>query len=434
VGAITQLKVPNLDAVNYCQSSVPVGARTVYVGPHEIILEDTASTFNGALTLAGQMDSYYVGLAQEFETVGWPLLTGYFGNPLAMDAQLSGTGKITMLFTPKVNAMIAGTVLGFVVSCDFYTTDIDPSSNVGEFFYAVVPTSPLLNYASANGRDQWLRLMRATTIHEVKHITSYGERISRSLPLEEFSWEEGMARNIEELYARTFYKIQPKQDATYAQTLSCDVHFTTPGPCLDRPLLMLRHFDALYSFAGLTDQVSPLGRAYAGDQTFYATTWALERWANDNFASSESQFLKDWTTSPVTGVPNFEARTGLPWEQTLGEWSLAMYLDNAPGFVPANPRLRFPSYSLPDMWLGMCSDQGPCVNPNTGFQNYPTANPWTVHLTPFGNFTALLSLPGGAFSIFDVSGTVTGRQLFEVKSQGGGDPPSTVRIAIVRIR
>ncbi|MBI1810162.1 MAG: IPT/TIG domain-containing protein, partial [Gemmatimonadetes bacterium] len=152
LGAITQLKVPNLDAGNFCQSSVPVGARTAYVGQHALILEDTASTYNGAPTLAGQMDSTYASIGQEFDTVMWPILTGDFGNPLAMDAQLSGTGKVVMLFSPKVNAMQSGTVLGFVVSCDFSPVSQQPSSNVGEYFYAVVPTSAAPGYTSANGR------------------------------------------------------------------------------------------------------------------------------------------------------------------------------------------------------------------------------------------------------------------------------------------
>lgn len=435
LGAVTQLKVPNLDASNFCQTSVPVGARTAYIGQRAIILEDTATTYNGAPTLAGQIDSYYANFGAEFDNVMWPILTGNFGNPLAMDAQLSNTGKIVMLFTPKVNAMLAGTVLGFVVNCDFAPVSQQPSSNVGEYFYAVVPTSPALNYTSPNGRDQWLRLMRATVIHEVKHITSYGERLSRGLPLEEFSWEEGMARNVEELYARSvFYHTTQKADATYAATLACDVRYTTPGPCLDRPLLMLRHFDALYNFAGQTEFVSPLGRGFGGDQTFYASSWSLERWANDFFGASESQFLKDWTVSPSTGVQNFEARTGgQPWEQSMGEWSLALYLDNRAGFTPENPHLRFPSYNLPDLWLGMCSDLGPCTNPNSGNQFYPTSDPWTVRATPFGNFTSQVTLAGGSFSIFDISGTATGRQLLEIRQQAGSDPPPTVRLAIVRI-
>ena len=88
---------------------------------------------------------------------------------------------------------------------------------------------------------------------------------------------------------------------------------------------MLRHFDALYAYLASPEIVSMLGRVSPTDFTFYASAWSVERWANDIFSTSEGQFLKDWTVSSVTGVANLEARTGgQPWEQSLGEWSLAM--------------------------------------------------------------------------------------------------------------
>ena len=74
------------------------------------------------------------------------------------------------------------------------------------------------------------------------------------------------------------------------------------------------------------------------------------RWAADHYGPTESQFLTDFTTSPATGIPNLEARTGRPWEEMLGEWSLALYLDDFPGFAPENERLRFPSWNLRDIW------------------------------------------------------------------------------------
>jgi hypothetical protein len=169
-----------------------------------------------------------------------------------------------------------------------------------------------------------------------------------------------------------------------------------------------------------------LGPAFSGDFTFYASAWAVERWANDIFSTSESQFLKDWTSSVPTGVLNLEARTGQSWEQSLGEWSLAMYTGSIPGFVPVNPHLRFPSWNLPDIWQGM----------NGAFPaSYPAPNPFNPHFEAYGNFSVTLSaLPGGGFTIFDLSGTQPSRQLIQLQSVTGGDPPPTIRIAIVRIQ
>ena len=59
LGAVTSVKLPNLDAADFCVSNVPVGARTAFVGTHSIILEDTTSTASGRATLRGQMDDYF---------------------------------------------------------------------------------------------------------------------------------------------------------------------------------------------------------------------------------------------------------------------------------------------------------------------------------------------------------------------------------------
>jgi hypothetical protein len=436
VGNITAVKVPNLDASNFCVTNTSIAVRTVYAGSHAIIVEDTTTVFAGGPTLAGTMDNYYQQLGQEFDNVMYPIELANFGNPLVMDAQLGNLGKIVMVFSPRVNNTAEGSILGFVVSCDFSPVSTAPSSNVGEYFYAAVPTSTALGYFDAGTRDSWLRQMRPTIVHEVKHITAFANRISRNLALEDVSWEEGMARTAEELYARSIYGTQAKQNTGFAASIGCDVQFATGAPpCANRPLLMLRHFDALYSYFGSPELVSMLGRTYAEDFTFYASAWAVERWANDLFSTSESQFLKDFTVSGVTGVANLEQRTGQSWEQSLGEWSLAMYTDDLPGFTPANPHLRFPSWNLRDIWLGMCTDLGPCANPNNVSQLYPASTPFQPHAVTFGNFSVnLTTLEGGAFSIFDLSGLQSAKQLIEVRSLGGGDPPATVRLAIVRIQ
>ena len=436
VGNITTVKVPNLAAANFCVTNTTIGVRTVYSGPHAIIVEDTTQIFAGGPTLAGQMDNYYQSLGQEFDNVMYPLVLANFGNPFVMDAQLGNLGKIVMVFSPRVNNSSEGSILGYVVSCDFSPVSTAPSSNVGEYFYAAVPTSSALGYFDPGTRDSWLRQMRPTVMHEVKHISAFAQRISKNLALEDQSWEEGMARIAEELYARALYGTGAKQNTGYAATIGCDVRYgNSASPCANRPLLMLRHFDGMYTYLGAPELVSMLGKTYSTDLTYYASAWAVERWASDIFSTSEAQFLKDFTLSSVTGVANLEARTGQTWEQTLGEWSLAMYVDDFPGFTPANPHLKFLSWNLHDIWLGMCTDLGPCANPNNTAQLYPSSSPFNPRRITYGNFNVnVTTLEGGAFSLFDLSGSQSAKQLIEIRSVNGGDPPTTVRIAIVRIQ
>jgi hypothetical protein len=110
-------------------------------------------------------------------------------------------------------------------------------------------------------------------------------------------------------------------------------------------------------------------------------------------------------------------------------------VDDFPGFTPANPHLKFLSWNLQDIWLGMCTDLGPCVNPNNTSQIYPSSSPFNARRVTYGNFNVnVTTLDGGAFSLFDLSGSQSSKQLIEIRSVSGGDPPSTVRIAIVRIQ
>ncbi|MDP1889519.1 MAG: Ig-like domain-containing protein, partial [Gemmatimonadaceae bacterium] len=326
-GAITPLKIPNLDAQNFCTSNIPIGARTAWVGPHAIIVEDTTSVLNGVPTLKGQLDSLYALVGQEFESVMWPILTQSFGNPLALDQQLSRTGKLVMFFSPRINAMAGGAVTGFVVSCDFFPVSQAPSSNFGEYFYAISPTS-LASGISTGTRDAWMRQIRATIIHEVKHITSFAARLNTpGAEFEELWLEEGLARHAEEQFARSIYGTAWKANTGYLASVYCDVRPASPSApqCAGRPILMLRHFDALYQYLQSPEPYTVLGRVGFGDATFYGTAWSVARWMMDHYATSESVFLSQLVQSTKSGVANLEARVpGHVWEEMFGEWALAL--------------------------------------------------------------------------------------------------------------
>ena len=436
VGAITPLKIPNLDAQNFCTANIPIGARTVWAGQHAVIVEDTTSVLNGTPTLKGQLDSLYAIVGQEFDTVMWPILTQDFGNPLAMDQQLSRTGKLVMLFSPRINALAGGTVAGFVVSCDFYPVSSAPSSNVGEYFYAVSPTSLASGYTSGT-RESWMRSIRATIIHEAKHITAFGERLSRDASFEELWLEEGLARHAEEQYARGIYGVAWKANTGYQASVYCDVRpsNTSAPQCAGRPVLMLRHFDALYGYLQNPSPYTPLGRISAGDASFYGTSWSVVRWMIDHYATSEATFLSQLIQSSQSGIANLEARAGRPWEEMLGEWALTLYTDDYPGVTFTNPRLRFPTWNLRDQFRGLCSDFGPCTNPNSASQNYPVAFPLAPRIVTFGAFSdAVASLNAASFASWIVAGVQSAPQILDLRGANGGDPPLQLRLAIVRIQ
>lgn len=436
-GAITQVKLPNLDAPSFCNGNIPIGVRTAWVGQKAIIVEDTTSVFNGSPTLKGQLDSLYARVGQEFDSVMWPILTTNFGNPLAMDGQLSRTGKVVMVFSPRINTMLSGSLLGFVVSCDFYPVSQAASSNVGEYFYAIMPTSLAAGIGKGT-RDSWLRDMRGTIVHEVKHITAFGERFARNAAFEDLWLEEGLARHAEEQLARVVHGFTWKSNAGYQQALYCEVRpaSTTAPQCAGRPILMLRHFDALYQYLQSPEAFAILGRVFPSDATFYGTSWSVVRWMMDQYATSEATFMSGLVQSTRSGVANLESRiSGHLWEEMLGEWALAQYTDDYPGVTFANSRLQFPSWNLRDQYLGLCTDLGGCGTSGSLSTIYPVAYPFVPRRTSFGAFsTNVNGLPAGSFTSWLLEGTQAGTQLLDLRGSSVGEPPSQLRLAIVRIK
>lgn len=428
IGSIVSMKIPDVGGffagtADYCRDNFAVSAKVVFNGAKSIILEDVTSPF------AGQIDTLYQRLGQEFDDVMYDIDRINFGDPLRMDDLLDANGKIIMLFSPKVNSF--NSVAGFVVSCDFKTVQASPSSNHAEVFYSVVPTDPGTDIAKRDTRAGWYRLVRSTVVHEVKHLATFATRIRDFGESYEEPWlEEGLARQAEELWARVaaYNGLLQKTNATYAQTLFCDVRPTSAVQCAGKPWAMMRHFEknGLFDFLSDPEQHSPLGqKAGLPDGSFYGSTWALTRWLVDNGPTDEPTFFGALVHTELSGVTNLTSRSGKSWEDILGEWSLTLYLDDVPGFTPANPRLTFPSWNLRSIYGGL----------NTDFPvDFAAPFPLIPHPLPFGDFTFNLGkLSGGSFSLIRLSGAQTGRQLLQLLSPKGGDPSSKLRMAIIRI-
>ncbi|MFN2397790.1 MAG: Ig domain-containing protein [Gemmatimonadaceae bacterium] len=426
VGDTSSVKVPKIRTTNFCSNDTTVRARTVYSGTRSIIVEDVNNP------LAGAMDSYFQALGDEFDNVMFPILTANFGNPLALDAQLDNNGKLIMLFSNVVNGF--GGLAGFVVSCDFFPTSTFSASNVGEMFYAFAPNNSQSGFPQGlpNGeftKDNWRRVIRSTIIHEAKHITSFAERISRSAPSFEEIWlEEGTAFHAEELWARGVYGAAWKGNTGYQTSLYCDVRPTFPE-CAGRPYVMFDHFAFMYDYLSSNETLSPLSVAGQGDFTFYGSTWSLVRWTIDQYASSDAAFLQALTQEATRiGVGNLEARAGHTFSEILGFWSLANALDDSPGFAPGRAELTQPSWNTRDIFARMNQDF-----PGTG--GFPRVFPLQPRQASFGSFSIdVPSLRSGTASYFEITGSQQSKQLIEVRSQGGGDPPTTLRVGIVRVQ
>lgn len=432
LGELTQVRVPNLDASNICATYRPIQARTVYAGSRVYIVEDTATRLGSTPLLTGQMDAEIQRLGAEIDNIIWPIITR-FGDPLVMDGRLDGNNRIVIALTPELNAMHGGAVFGAVVTCDFFSRSQFAASNVGEMLYLQVPTlGGDLDATFAIKR--WRHVVRGTVAHELKHVVGFAERIVRNLPLEEVWLDEASAQHAEELFTRALTSATSTGDTEYA-AIRCEVLAARgDGSCAETPALMKPSFDGLWDFLSASASRSPLGPVTDGDFSYYGSGWSLLRWAMDHSGTPEATFTQQLTVSAQSGVANLEARSGRTWEQMLGRWSLALATDGRAESSIADPTLRFPSWNLSSIFAGLCGDLGPCGTEMATDARYSRAHPLQA-VSPVGNFVLSVSelVPAG-FQLVRVSSSAAGtRRFISLNAANGALPPSTARLAILRV-
>jgi hypothetical protein len=415
-GDTITFRVPRTSAPSgqICSSYDVVRARAVYVGPRAIVFEDVTAP------LAGTMDATYVSMGEEYEGTMHPTLLEFFGNPLALGAELSNPERVYMLFTRAVNDDNPN-IAGFVFSGDLFPRDQCASSDRAAIFYAAVPT--LAGSSFEVGRvGFWQWTMRSTVIHEVKHITSFAERLSRDASRWEESWlEEATARVSEELWARKVFGYSQRGNVSYSQSIYCEAR-PNWSECEGSPYVMLKHFSGLHTYLVAGGSRSPLGSAAPGDASFYGSGWSLVRWAIDRQAG-EAAFLRALTQEPhLSGIANLEARAGLPFAQILPRWSLALAGAGLPGFQPEDPSLTFPGWNLVNMFAGL----------NTDFPQSFNSSPQRVIVGPGSFDRPEFPLVGGATTVFELLTSTVPRTL-QLRGGAGADPASTVGLSIVRI-
>ena len=434
-------RVSNINSGSLCSNYYAVTATRVYYNGKIAIYEDDATPAALKSSANAQMAGYYQKIGDQFNNDMEPVIRNNFGDVLRRDAQTDDNGVMVALFTPVINNQFAG-VAGFVVSCDLYpndegTTNTNTSSNFGEVFYAYLPTATGTGYASFTP-DYWYWSIRATFIHETKHVASYVAHAANGYAFQEFSWlEEGLARHSEELWARgSIYNVAWKGNTGYGSAASpgslwCDYRQTTAS-CLTNPrrpsLNVHRHFQGLYVFLDSPTDHSPFGSVPGtGGSSFYATSWSLTRYAIDRYGASDAAFLTALTQANTQGITNLAARAGVSAAQLQGGWALSLFADDYPGLAAPSADIQMPTWNFRNIFAGMKSD-------------FPGTYTSTFPLVPtglaFGSFAPLTtaSLSGGGVQYYTFSGTQSAAQLVKLTATGGGAPSSDLRVAIARLQ
>jgi hypothetical protein len=436
VGTVNQVYVRS-NPRGGCGSVDSIGARTVAVGQHVIVLADTNPV---TWPQADRPDSaFYQTFADEYDVRTWPHVQTYIGDPLAMDSQLSSAGKVTVVLTPLLNKL-GGGVLAFVNPCDFFPSGITGTdtvfSNETEVFYSLVPSS-----SQQISVDFWKKELRATAAHETKHITAIASRILNNSPSLDDIWlEEGLAQVSSEIWMRQFNHAGWKSHAGFDQTVDCEIYLGGPAPCnpnSDKPYsLLLTHLP--FTFEYLHGTSEGLGKDTPAN---YGAGWTIARWATDQYASDEAAFIKSLINEPaLTGLDNLQAHTGQPIPLLLTYWNLATAIYTTPTYVAADPRITLPSFNLADIfWVAqtglVCgADRHRCgLFTDSGDPAFPV-QPITLASGSISQAVAGVRGTGAAFLLLTAGSN--GIQALQLGSPSGAplSASSALRVGIIRVR
>jgi hypothetical protein len=418
----------------------PVHAVVRAIEPHAIIAQDTAAPGGGFDQ--GQLDD----LAAEFESVDYQTDVQYFGEP----SDLDGNGRVIILLTPRVNALtprgssvVAG---GFFLPLDLVDKG-DPqggglkgpdgetcaASNEGEILYMPVP-DPGGAYSDPARVDQILRSDRNTMPHELQHLISAEERLVQQggdfNSVEEVWLGEGLSHIAEEVAGFRVMQRSPDQNIAWSEILG-DPHTLDLFNTFE-----LDNFARLEFYMLQPDEAPALATTDPGgvrSLQMRGFAWALLRWLADRIGpAGEPAFFRSLArggTNLSQGIANIEQATGERWEDLLGQFALALALDDqAP--TGTDPAYQLGSWNLPSVFQGLHD------NPTSG-SRFPLAYPLAVTGLSFESAAVDFDVRSSTSAYFRLTADQAQPALaFRLASQSGGPPPASTapRILVVRLR
>jgi hypothetical protein len=310
---------------------VDVTGTAKHVGPKGAIYLDNTVPAGGYT----QADLDSVGFL--FDNYLYPLDTTSFGR----ESDLDNNGVVVVLLTNQVNALSPDcNTSGSVILGFFYGNDLlagNPGSNGGEVFYGLVPDPD--NGGCSISHDFARSYLAPTFIHEFQHMISYNQHVLiRGGSTEETWLNEGLSMFAEELAGRQV----PDAVCFQNDCLSQFAFFT-----LDNAYQYLT--DPVHNYLVGPDRIPlPLEE--------YGSAWLFVRWLADHYASDATlgtDLTRDLDATTTRGASNVTRVTGKSFSSLVTNWQLANYLDDLPGFTPADPLLQYTSWNLRQVYASL---------------------------------------------------------------------------------
>jgi hypothetical protein len=305
---------------------VDVTGTVKYVGTHAaIFLDDAAPT-----PTYSQSDIDHIG--SMFDQHLYPADVAAFG----AESDINGVGLVNVLLTDRVTKL-AGCSGNEIVIGFFFARDLIPNvvgSNDQEIFYGLTP-DPSCSVSAADAT----RYLPRVLIHEFQHMISFNQHVLLRNGTAEETWlNEGLSTFAEEIGGRT---------------VPDSLCFNSD--CLTQ--FVFDDFDNAYSYLLDVEQNFLIGPNKPPiPLTEYGAAWLFVRWLADHFAQTTelgTELTRKLDGTSRTGADNVRAATGVQFPTLIAEWQLANYLDDLPGFIPANPRLQYLSWNLRQVYGGL---------------------------------------------------------------------------------
>ncbi len=407
VPALGDLLQLNTNAASYCDSPVYRTGRVVAITNKAIVVADTANPAGGFT------DAEYRSIGVTFDTLINPTDSAAFGAVTDID----NNGHVILFFTHAVNEITSSP--GSVVLGYFYDRDLLPKvgppgpcagSNFAEMFYLVVPDSAS-SVASIRNKTAVVAYTNGTVAHEYQHLINASRRlyVNNANGVSEERWlDEGLAHTAEELNFFVASGRSPRSNLRYDAS---DPKFVGAFSTFEA-----NNFLRYASYLQRTETQSPIGSSVIDDDLpTRGAIWSFLRYTADHLpAGQESAFWYKLVNSTTSGVANLTNALGTPPNSLMRDWAISVYLDDTA--VGIDSRFQQPSW------------------------NFRSALPAYTSL-PFQLITRILTdnIPisltlaanGVSFLRFSV---LNGQEALVTVTSGGQVLPSTVQLALVRVK
>jgi hypothetical protein len=409
--AVGDLLKLNANFLDFCDNADIRTGRVAAVTDKAIVVADTANPPGGF------SDADYRSIGVTFDTLIDPVDRGAFGAVTDIDSN----GHVILFFTRAVNeatpAGATSVVLGLFYQRDLFPKTASPGpcagSNVGEMFYLLVPDPNGVINSNRRSTSQVLTFSNGTVAHEYQHLINASRRMyvnaAGSTPEEKWL-DEGLAHTAEEL---NFFRASGRSPRANLDASG----FNDPRFVSAYSTYEANNFNRYKAYLARTELQAPIGSSFLDDDLpTRGAIWNFLRFAADHLpAGQENTFWFNLVNSKTTGTANLTAALGAPPAPLLRDWAISVFLDDNAANV--DPRFQQPSWNL----------RSALTNGGTSL-----AFPLVTH-TLSDNVLSTTTLAGNGVAFYRFS-VAAGQDALLDLTVGGQPIPSTVQLAVVRVR